>query len=130
MQTRMAEFQIISGHPSVSNTTGTILDCECDRSLACPRLFLIRRSVLGATIATAPPTGLSHSWSHRRVASSWTGFHASLCRCPSEVGVRVYLQKNTPREKTNRKDRIVYLFCYCDKLFSIRWTTHWNEPDE
>ena len=41
-----------------------------DRSLACPRLYLTRRCVLDATIATAPPTGFSHSWGHRMVASS------------------------------------------------------------
>ena len=51
-----------------------------DRSLACPRLYLTRRCVLDATIATAPPTGFSHSWGHRMVASSWTGFPAPWCR--------------------------------------------------
>ena len=25
--------------------------------------------------------------------------------------------------------RIVSIFCYCDILFSIRWTTHLNDPD-
>ena len=41
-----------------------------DRSLACPRLYLTRRCVLDATIATAPPTGFSQSWGHRMVTSS------------------------------------------------------------
>ena len=66
MQIWMAEFREISGKPTVSNMTGTILVCAGDRSLACPRMYLIRISVLGATIDTAPPTGHSHSRSHRR----------------------------------------------------------------
>ena len=29
----------------------------------------------------------------------------------------------------NRMLRIVSVFCYCDILFSIRWTIYWNDPD-
>ena len=82
---------------------GTILVCAGDRTLACPRAYLNRISILGATIARIlllvtliqGAIGGLHPLSQDSILLG--DDEASVAR------VRVYLQYNIPREMFNRK---------------------------
>ena len=85
--TWMEDLQVFKimlvGNPSNDKVFQICLElfqsARVDRSLACPRLYLTRRCVLDATIATALLTGFTHSRGHRMVASAWPGFPAPWC---------------------------------------------------